>query len=432
MLKQLKLSNFRIFDDEVTIRFRPVTVLIGKNNAGKSSIIKFLLMLQQSIGLNSKAFLASRGEKVQFGKFYELKNRNSRKRYLNFSLTVQEGSSPGDALNVYLKDKHINPYEHISQYQSIANVLYNKRNIFQGKDWKLVLLNGDKKILQRSVSITENSSFLELKDEHQRQLENSDIETSMKIRAEQYCLKSIAQKINSIIHIAPGREDTLRTFDTGADIPLNQVGRSGEYVLHHLWRLYNEYENQYNFICAHLNKILAIKDITFSEKGDLAQCEVVNTKTGARTNVANFSFGTSQCLPILVQGAMMHPYDTLMVEQPETQLHPTAQLELGSFFADLWRERSVSSIIETHSGNILLRLRKLVAKKEMKADDVSIAFFDIEDGKAVIKNLDINQDGSMKDGLPTEFFGADIIEGLELGAAKFNQMSEEDYEQISQ
>ena len=432
MLKQLKLSNFRIFDDEVTIRFRPITVLIGKNNAGKSSIIKFLLMLQQSIGLNSKAFLDSRGEKVKLGKFYELKNRKSRKRYLNFTLAVQEDDSPGDALSVYLNSRHINPYEHSSQYMCAANVLYNRLNIFQGRDWRLVLLSNEKKMLQRSVAITENSSFLELEDEHQRQLEDSDIETNKKIRAEQYCLKSIAQKISSIVHIAPGREDTLRTFDTGEDIPINQVGRSGEYVLHHLWRLYNEYENQFEFICSHLEKILDIKDITFLEKGDLAQCEVVNSKTGARTNIANFSFGTSQCLPILVQGTMMHRNATLMIEQPETQLHPTAQLELGSFFANLWRERNVSSIIETHSGNILLRLRKLVAEKEMEADDVSIAFFDIVDGKAVIKNLNINQDGSMEDGLPMEFFGADIIEGLELGAAKFKQQSGEDHEQLGQ
>ena len=431
MLKQLKLSNFRIFDDEVTIRFRPITVLIGKNNAGKSSIIKFLLILQQSIGLNSKAFLDSSGEKVKLGKFYELKNRKSRKRYLNFSLAVQEDDSPADALSIYLKSKHIDPYKHSSQYLSAANVLYNKRNIFQGKDWKLVLLSNDKKILQHSIPITENSSFLELKDEHQRQNVDPDIETNRKNIAELYCLKSIAQKISSIVHIAPGREDTSRTIDTGENIPFNDVGRNGEYVLHHLWRIYNEYKDQYEFISSHLEKTLNVKDITFSEKGDLAQCVATNATTGARTNVANFSFGTSQCLPILVQGAMMYPNTTLMIEQPETQIHPTAQLELGSFFADLWKERKVSSFIETHSGNILLRLRKLVAEKKMDANDISVAFFDIEDEKAVIKNLDINPDGTMEDGLPMEFFGADIIEGLELGAAKFKQ-SEEDHEQLDQ
>ena len=55
MLTELKLSNFRIFNDEVTVRFRPITVLIGRNSSGKSSIIKFLLMLQQSGRIRSVA-----------------------------------------------------------------------------------------------------------------------------------------------------------------------------------------------------------------------------------------------------------------------------------------------------------------------------------------------------------------------------------------
>ena len=36
----------------------------------------------------------------------------------------------------------------------------------------------------------------------------------------------------------------------------------------------------------------------------------------------------------------------------------------------------------------------------------------------IVKNLDINEDGSMQPGLPMEFFGADIMEGLKLGARK--------------
>ena len=71
----------------------------------------------------------------------------------------------------------------------------------------------------------------------------------------------------------------------------------------------------------------------------------------------------------------MEPYTTLMVEQPEAQLHPTAQLEMGGFFADLWNKRKVGSIIETHSDNILLRLRRLIAKGDLSHKDVSIAYF---------------------------------------------------------
>ena len=98
----------------------------------------------------------------------------------------------------------------------------------------------------------------------------------------------------------------------------------------------------------------------------------------------------------------MAPQTTLMVEQPEAQLHPTAQLELGDFFAKLWKKRSVGSIIETHSGNILLRLRRLIARGDLPSQDVSIAFFtfDEESNMPTVKNLDINKDGSMEAGCP--------------------------------
>ena len=114
----------------------------------------------------------------------------------------------------------------------------------------------------------------------------------------------------------------------------------------------------------------------------------------------------------------MSPYTSLMVEQPEAQLHPTAQLEMGGFFADLWKKRNVGSIIETHSDNILLRLRRLIAKGTLSYEDVSVAFFTFDEDNGnmpIVKNLDINEDGSMQPGLPMEFFGADVIEGLRLG-----------------
>jgi predicted ATPase len=102
----------------------------------------------------------------------------------------------------------------------------------------------------------------------------------------------------------------------------------------------------------------------------------------------------SQCLPIFVQGVLQERGQLLVVEQPESQLHPTAQLELGGFFAALWTERQVPSIIETHSANLLLRIRKLIKKEELKSSDVSVAYFTVEDRKVVVRNLDIHADGS--------------------------------------
>ena len=81
----------------------------------------------------------------------------------------------------------------------------------------------------------------------------------------------------------------------------------------------------------------------------------------------------------------------------------------------LWNTRKVRSIIETHSDNILLRLRRLIAKGDLKSEDVSVAFFDIDDRKKVtIKNLTIGEDGSMESGLPMEFFHTNIEEALKM------------------
>ena len=74
MLNELKLANFRIFNNEVTVRFRPITILIGRNSSGKSSIIRFLLMLYQSAGSTNAEFLSSDGNSVSLGQFSALRN----------------------------------------------------------------------------------------------------------------------------------------------------------------------------------------------------------------------------------------------------------------------------------------------------------------------------------------------------------------------
>ena len=115
----------------------------------------------------------------------------------------------------------------------------------------------------------------------------------------------------------------------------------------------------------------------------------------------------------------MRENQLLMVEQPEAQLHPTAQLEMGSFFAELWSKRKVMSLIETHSSQIVLRLRRLVANGSLSPTDVSLAYIHVsDDGMPAIKNLDINDAGNLEKGLPMEFFGADVLESMQMGLGR--------------
>jgi hypothetical protein len=56
----------------------------------------------------------------------------------------------------------------------------------------------------------------------------------------------------------------------------------------------------------------------------------------------------------------------------------------------------------------------LVYNGTLSCGDISVAYFYVEDETVKVKNLDIKPDGSLQKGLPMEFFGADVIEALEL------------------
>ena len=213
MIEKLKLSNFRLFDDEVTVRFRPITILIGKNNAGKSSIIKFLMMLKQSVG--SAGFLVTNGKQVTLGGFSELKNKTSKKRNLTFSLEVGENSSPGDRFHRYFMEKEISSMKR--SYKAQATINYNKKNEFLGKEQKIIFLVGDKKIMEKSSKISPNSVFLRFENE---KVNSSLIDYNMLDLVESVCLENIQYDLKELQHLSAIREELKGEIRTDAPLSI--------------------------------------------------------------------------------------------------------------------------------------------------------------------------------------------------------------------
>jgi predicted ATPase len=94
MLTRIKLKNFRAFREEIDVRIRPITILIGRNSAGKSTLIKFLLMLQQTIESSEGDFFATEGRHVSLGTFSDLKNSLSRSNSFQFTLELKTNDLP--------------------------------------------------------------------------------------------------------------------------------------------------------------------------------------------------------------------------------------------------------------------------------------------------------------------------------------------------
>lgn len=95
MLTNISLANFRGFEEEISVRIRPITVLIGRNSAGKSSLIKFLQMLRQTLESQRDEFFVTDGRYVQLGHWTSLRNSRCRGRTLEFSVDIETSNIPG-------------------------------------------------------------------------------------------------------------------------------------------------------------------------------------------------------------------------------------------------------------------------------------------------------------------------------------------------
>lgn len=428
MLKNIKLTNFRAFSEQIEVRVRPITILIGCNSVGKSTLIKFLLMLQQTLEVSEDAFLVTEGRHVHLGMFAELKNSTSTDKELKFELEIETSDLPPLPLQTMrenLKDikftggadgeevmainletiPRTGKKTRLVNFKISADVTYGK-NCNKGSH--VVTGNIDErevfKVESKNLRRTGFLSFPATSDRP---------EEVFKAFLNDSYLQGLRYEMRSIRHLSPIREESQRGIII-ASPPPDDVGHMGEYAMPHLQRLLSEGGNKSEFVRNQIATVLDVEGLTFkpSMKGYISECRARNKSTGADSYLADFGFGVSQCIPIFVQGALLNKRQLLIVEQPEAQIHPTAQLEMGSFFAQLWTERGVPSIIETHSENIILRLRKLIAKGELNPEDVTIAYFKIEDRVVKVNNLDINPDGSIEKGLPMKFFGADVIEAL--------------------
>ena len=462
MITKLKLGNFRVFCEPVTVRFRPITVLIGRNNAGKSSIIKFLLMLQQSLYMDSPDFLNPEGERVKLGDFGSLKNSQSKKDSLMFELELETGKAPRGAefvidgvkrviagkkeetLRTPPPDESSLEQESKAHFIIAADVPYPRTktgtHALTAKSNSGFVLSLERKIRRHSSALMGFTKLAEkVAVEHPGKIADdwlkkmfaggSELDSkqqlmhlqSMEEMYTEMYIGGARTDIADMRHIKPARQAFSRVLEMAHPVE-GSVGQDGKFALPHLKEMMKKPSAQRaQLVSAYLESVGNIKKILFKKSDGVAadvhaMVMAVNSKTGASSHLMDFGFGVSQALPVIVQGAIAPKGAQFMVEQPEDQLHPTAQLELGSFFADIWKKFGVGSIIETHSDNILLRLRRLIANGTLDKDDVSVAYFEIKKGKATVENLAIESDGSMRPGLPMEFFHASIREALNLRA----------------
>lgn len=83
-MTSIDLKNFRSFKETGELEIRPLTVFVGKNGSGKSSITRFLPLLRQSAEVRAAAPILWYGSYVDFGTLKEVKCKS----YKDFPLGI--------------------------------------------------------------------------------------------------------------------------------------------------------------------------------------------------------------------------------------------------------------------------------------------------------------------------------------------------------
>ncbi|HSZ68988.1 MAG TPA: AAA family ATPase [Solirubrobacteraceae bacterium] len=92
---------------------------------------------------------------------------------------------------------------------------------------------------------------------------------------------------------------------------------------------------------------------------------------GLLVNIADVGFGISQLLPIVV-ASVANPGGTVMVEQPETHVHPGLQAQLAEILVE--ESRSTQFVVETHSEHLMLRLLRCVRQGRLDPAELAVLY----------------------------------------------------------
>ena len=221
--------------------------------------------------------------------------------------------------------------------------------------------------------------------------------------------RALEQTLEALFPISPFRIPPERLYTFRGTTPQN-VGYQGDLLPDLLFRSpklvkdTNEWLNR-------LNMDYKLEMETFgTDSGDLFSVRLIDIHRKEPVNVAlpDVGFGISQLLPFIVQ-SLVSGKQIISIEQPEVHVHPRLQADLGNLLAKAIK-REKQFIVETHSEHLILRLQRLVRKKEIKPEDVSVIYVSRGPEGAKAERLRLDEAGDFIDDWPGGFFSERLRE----------------------
>ena len=365
MIDSIEFENYRAFKTSQCLQLKPITVIFGKNNSGKTALLKLPVLLETSLNGNINEVFASETSSglkictemrdVVFGKSNKsvhFRVSDSKKNiFLDYNFYVDITSKI---------------QTHIERYR----IEENDRSIFsfEDEDLKTSLID-----FKGAILVTDN-----------------------KISQ----LDSLKFKTDYIGSVRTAPEIDIRLISDSPDYSGTNGYNCYQYLINESLKTNSDfvekvsawYEKNFDGWRISVNKRIA----------PIYHIEMISKDFAV--NILDTGFGIIQSMPIVIRATRKCTEPTLVIlEEPETHLHPAAHASLGELIAmSAIDDKNKKYLIETHSFNFLLRLRRLIAEKRLSADDVAFYYvnFDKETCSSKLNQIKIDSNGLIDESTP--------------------------------
>ncbi|WP_110514046.1 hypothetical protein [Herpetosiphon llansteffanensis] len=102
MITNLRFQHFKSWNDTNELRFAPLTGFFGSNSSGKTAILRFLLMLKQTVESNDQQLVLNlNGGYVELGSFEDVIYQHNVEQKLDFDISMDTDNHQITSLGVF-------------------------------------------------------------------------------------------------------------------------------------------------------------------------------------------------------------------------------------------------------------------------------------------------------------------------------------------